>query len=117
MCPASLASACANLGALLMATVNAYDAEGGPRPGRCHHLPDDGHGPTLPLRRAGRRRRHLRRLATRAIRRRPQPRHDAAHPDANGTGVRMDDLDTPVWAAATEAWQDVLRLGEEERFP
>lgn len=38
------------------------------------------------------------------------------HSDANGTAVRMDDLDTPVWAAATEAWQDVLRLGEKNGF-
>jgi ribonucleoside-diphosphate reductase alpha chain len=28
----------------------------------------------------------------------------------------MDDLDTPVWAAATEAWQDVARLGEKNGF-
>ncbi|MGW9432659.1 TSCPD domain-containing protein, partial [Streptomyces decoyicus] len=28
----------------------------------------------------------------------------------------MDDLDNPVWAAATEAWQDVLRLGEKNGF-
>ncbi|MEH0588908.1 hypothetical protein QA942_34550 [Streptomyces sp. B21-106] len=38
------------------------------------------------------------------------------HSDANATAVRMDDLDTPVWAAATEAWQDVLRLGEKNGF-
>ncbi len=38
------------------------------------------------------------------------------HADANGTAVRMDDLDTPVWAAATEAWQDVVRLGEKNGF-
>ncbi|MEU9486209.1 vitamin B12-dependent ribonucleotide reductase [Streptomyces decoyicus] len=38
------------------------------------------------------------------------------HSDANGTAVRMDDLDNPVWAAATEAWQDVLRLGEKNGF-
>ncbi len=38
------------------------------------------------------------------------------HADANGTAFRMDDLDTPVWAAATEAWQDVLRLGEKNGF-
>ncbi|WP_127355117.1 vitamin B12-dependent ribonucleotide reductase [Actinacidiphila soli] len=38
------------------------------------------------------------------------------HSDANGTAKRMDDLDTPVWAAATEAWQDVLRLGEKNGF-
>ena len=38
------------------------------------------------------------------------------HADANGEAKRMDDLDTPVWAAATEAWQDVLRLGEKHGF-
>lgn len=38
------------------------------------------------------------------------------HSDANGTATRVDDLDTPVWAAATEAWQDVLRLGEKNGF-
>ncbi|NED86861.1 vitamin B12-dependent ribonucleotide reductase, partial [Streptomyces sp. SID11233] len=38
------------------------------------------------------------------------------HADANGVAVRMDDLDTPVWAAATEAWQDVLRIGEKNGF-
>ncbi|MEU6850088.1 vitamin B12-dependent ribonucleotide reductase [Actinacidiphila alni] len=38
------------------------------------------------------------------------------HSDANGAATRMDDLDTPVWAAATEAWQDVVRLGEKNGF-
>lgn len=38
------------------------------------------------------------------------------HADANGKAVRMDDLDTPVWAAATEAWQDVVRLGDKNGF-
>ncbi|MFC9226355.1 vitamin B12-dependent ribonucleotide reductase [Streptomyces hygroscopicus] len=38
------------------------------------------------------------------------------HSDANAAAKRMDDLDTPVWAAATEAWQDVLRLGEKSGF-
>ncbi|MFE0516182.1 vitamin B12-dependent ribonucleotide reductase [Streptomyces sp. NPDC058964] len=38
------------------------------------------------------------------------------HADANGKAVRMDDLDTPIWAAATEAWQDVTRLGEQNGF-
>jgi ribonucleoside-diphosphate reductase alpha chain len=38
------------------------------------------------------------------------------HSDANGAARRMDDLDTPVWAAATEAWQDVARLGEKNGF-
>ncbi len=65
----------ANLGALLMATGHAYDSDGGRAPGRRHHLPDDGYG-LPPLRRAGRGRRHLRRL--RPQRRRPQARHEAA---------------------------------------
>ncbi|UNS99391.1 vitamin B12-dependent ribonucleotide reductase [Streptomyces tubbatahanensis] len=38
------------------------------------------------------------------------------HSDANDVAVRVDDLDTPVWAAATEAWQDVLRLGKKNGF-
>ncbi|MCM2578816.1 vitamin B12-dependent ribonucleotide reductase [Streptomyces meridianus] len=38
------------------------------------------------------------------------------HADANAEATRMDDLDTPVWAAATEAWQDVVRLGEKSGF-
>lgn len=38
------------------------------------------------------------------------------HADANAVAVRMDDLDTPIWAAATEAWQDVVRLGEKNGF-
>ncbi|WP_435130231.1 vitamin B12-dependent ribonucleotide reductase [Actinacidiphila sp. bgisy144] len=38
------------------------------------------------------------------------------HSDANSVAKRMDDLDTPVWAAATEAWQDVIRLGEKNGF-
>ncbi|BBB00692.1 putative vitamin B12-dependent ribonucleotide reductase [Actinacidiphila reveromycinica] len=38
------------------------------------------------------------------------------HSDANSAAVRVDDLDTPVWAAATEAWQDVVRLGEKNGF-
>ncbi|MGH3312183.1 MAG: vitamin B12-dependent ribonucleotide reductase [Streptomyces sp.] len=38
------------------------------------------------------------------------------HSDANASATRADDLDTPVWAAATEAWQDVLRLGGKNGF-
>jgi ribonucleoside-diphosphate reductase alpha chain len=38
------------------------------------------------------------------------------HADANAVAPRADDLDTPVWAAATESWQDVLRLGEKNGF-
>jgi ribonucleoside-diphosphate reductase alpha chain len=38
------------------------------------------------------------------------------HSDANAIAKRVDDLDSPVWAAATETWQDVLRLGEKSGF-
>lgn len=38
------------------------------------------------------------------------------HADANAVAPRTDDLDTPIWAAATESWQDVLRLGEKNGF-
>ncbi|MEU3189577.1 vitamin B12-dependent ribonucleotide reductase [Streptomyces sp. NPDC006992] len=38
------------------------------------------------------------------------------HSDANDTAPRTDDLDSPVWAAATEAWQDVQRLGKKNGF-
>jgi ribonucleoside-diphosphate reductase alpha chain len=38
------------------------------------------------------------------------------HADANTAAVRMDDLDSPVWAAATEAWQDVVRIGKKNGY-
>ncbi|MFI7245851.1 vitamin B12-dependent ribonucleotide reductase [Streptomyces qinglanensis] len=38
------------------------------------------------------------------------------HSDANDAAPRTDDLDSPVWAAATEAWQDVQRLGKKNGF-
>ncbi|MFE9771593.1 vitamin B12-dependent ribonucleotide reductase [Streptomyces sp. NPDC005931] len=102
----------ANLGALLMATGHAYDSDGGRAlAGAITSLmtstayrrsaelaavvgPYDGYA-----RNADAHRRVMKQ-----------------HADANGTAVRMDDLDTPVWAAATEAWQDVLRLGEKNGF-
>ncbi len=102
----------ANLGALLMATGHAYDSDGGRAlAGAITSLmtatsykrsaqlagvvgPYDGYA----------------RNAT------PHQRVMKQHADANSVAVRMDDLDTPVWAAATEAWQDVLRLGEKNGF-
>ena len=51
----------ANLGALLMATGHAYDSDGGRALRRGDHLADDRHGVPA-LRRAGRRRRAVRRL-------------------------------------------------------
>ncbi|MCF3120664.1 vitamin B12-dependent ribonucleotide reductase [Streptomyces arenae] len=102
----------ANLGALLMATGHAYDSDGGRAlAGAITSLmtgtsykrsaelaavvgPYDGYA----------------RNAT------PHKRVMKQHADANTAAVRMDDLDTPIWAAATEAWQDVLRLGEKNGF-
>lgn len=102
----------ANLGALLMATGHAYDSEGGRAlAGAITSLmtgtaykrsaelaavvgPYDGYARNADA--------HNRVMKQ--------------HSDANGTAGRMDDLDTPVWAAATEAWQDVLRLGEKNGF-
>ncbi|MFF3850468.1 vitamin B12-dependent ribonucleotide reductase [Streptomyces sp. NPDC002328] len=102
----------ANLGALLMATGHAYDSDGGRAlagaitslmTGTAYRRsaelasvvgPYDGYA-----RNAGAHNRVMKQ-----------------HADANGVAVRKDDLDTPVWAAATEAWQDVLRLGEKNGF-
>ncbi|MEO3753967.1 vitamin B12-dependent ribonucleotide reductase [Streptomyces sp. B6B3] len=102
----------ANLGALLMATGHAYDSDGGRAlAGAITSLmtgtsyrrsaelaavvgPFDGYA-----RNAEAHNRVMRQ-----------------HADANADAKRMDDLDTPVWAAATEAWQDVLRLGKKNGF-
>ncbi|MDX6356054.1 MAG: ribonucleoside-diphosphate reductase alpha chain [Streptomyces sp.] len=102
----------ANLGALLMATGHAYDSDGGRAlAGAVTSLmtgtsykrsaelaavvgPYDGYA-----RNADAHKRVMRQ-----------------HSDANSAATRSDELDTPVWAAATEAWQDVLRLGEKNGF-
>ncbi|MFR9724571.1 vitamin B12-dependent ribonucleotide reductase [Streptomyces sp. MS19] len=102
----------ANLGALLMATGHAYDSDGGRAlAGAITSLmtgtsyrrsaelaavvgPYDGYA-----RNADAHNRVMRQ-----------------HADANTAAARMDDLDTPVWAAATEAWQDVLRLGKKNGY-
>ncbi|MFJ3892636.1 vitamin B12-dependent ribonucleotide reductase [Streptomyces sp. NPDC090083] len=102
----------ANLGALLMATGHAYDSDGGRAlAGAITSLmtgtsykrsaelaavvgPYDGY----------------------ARNEQPHLRVMKQHSDANTAATRMDDLDTPIWAAATEAWQDTLRLGEKNGF-
>ncbi|WP_405588756.1 vitamin B12-dependent ribonucleotide reductase [Streptomyces sp. NBC_01190] len=102
----------ANLGALLMATGHAYDSDGGRSlAGAITSLmtgtsykrsaelaavvgPYDGYARDADA--------HKRVMTQ--------------HSDANAIALRADDLDTPVWAAATEAWQDVLRLGEKHGF-
>ncbi|WP_327294872.1 MULTISPECIES: vitamin B12-dependent ribonucleotide reductase [unclassified Streptomyces] len=102
----------ANLGALLMATGHAYDSDGGRAlAGSITSLmtgtsykrsaelaavvgPYDGYARNADA--------HKRVMKQ--------------HADANASATRTDDLDSPVWAAATEAWQDVLRLGEKNGF-
>ncbi|GCB45501.1 vitamin B12-dependent ribonucleotide reductase [Streptomyces sp. NL15-2K] len=102
----------ANLGALLMATGHAYDSDGG-----------RGLAGAITSLMTGTSYRRSAELAAvvgpydgYARNAQPHLRVMKQHSDANGKAVRVDDLDTPVWAAATEAWQDVLRLGEKNGF-
>ncbi|MEU2438710.1 vitamin B12-dependent ribonucleotide reductase [Streptomyces rubradiris] len=102
----------ANLGALLMATGHAYDSDGGRALA--------GAITSLMTGTAYRRSAELAEVVGTydgyARNADAHKRVMKQHSDANATAVRMDDLDTPVWAAATEAWQDVLRLGEKNGF-
>ncbi|OII70627.1 vitamin B12-dependent ribonucleotide reductase [Streptomyces sp. CC77] len=102
----------ANLGALLMATGHAYDSDGGRALA--------GAITSLMTGTAYRRSAELAAVVGPydgyARNAEAHQRVMKQHADANGTAVRMDDLDTPVWAAATEAWQDVIRLGEKNGF-
>ncbi len=102
----------ANLGALLMATGHAYDSDGGRALA----------GAITSLMTGTSYRRSAELAAVvgpydgYARNAQPHLRVMKQHADANAEAVRMDDLDTPVWAAATEAWQDVIRLGEKNGF-
>jgi ribonucleoside-diphosphate reductase alpha chain len=102
----------ANLGALLMATGHAYDSDGGRALA--------GSISSLMTGTAYKRSAELAGVVGPydgfARNAEPHQRVMRQHADANGVAVRMDDLDTPVWAAATEAWQDVVRLGAEHGF-
>jgi ribonucleoside-diphosphate reductase alpha chain len=102
----------ANLGALLMATGHAYDSEGGRALA--------GAITSLMTGTAYKRSAELAAVVGPydgyARNAQPHQRVMQQHADANAQGVRMDDLDTPVWAAATQAWQDVLRLGAKNGF-
>ncbi|MFI9345113.1 vitamin B12-dependent ribonucleotide reductase [Streptomyces sp. NPDC052773] len=102
----------ANLGALLMATGHAYDSDGGRALA--------GAVTSLMTGTAYRRSAELAAVVGPydgyARNADAHNRVMKQHADANAKAVRMDDLDTPVWAAATEAWQDVLRLGEKNGF-
>ncbi|MEU1906971.1 vitamin B12-dependent ribonucleotide reductase [Streptomyces hygroscopicus] len=102
----------ANLGALLMATGHAYDSDGGRALA----------GAITSLMTGTSYRRSAELAAVVGPYEGYARNADAhkrvmkQHSDANAAAKRMDDLDTPVWAAATEAWQDVLRLGEKSGF-
>ncbi|MFJ6995321.1 vitamin B12-dependent ribonucleotide reductase [Streptomyces sp. NPDC003090] len=102
----------ANLGALLMATGHAYDSDGGRALA----------GAITSLMTGTSYRRSAELAAVvgpydgYARNAEAHKRVMKQHADANSEAVRMDDLDTPIWAAATEAWQDVLRLGENNGF-
>ncbi|MBB5937537.1 vitamin B12-dependent ribonucleotide reductase [Streptomyces zagrosensis] len=102
----------ANLGALLMATGHAYDSDGGRALA----------GAITSLM-TGTSYRRSAELASVVGPYEGYARNSDAHKrvmkqhsDANGVATRVDDLDSPVWAAATEAWQDVIRLGEKHGF-
>ncbi|MDT0446165.1 vitamin B12-dependent ribonucleotide reductase [Streptomyces johnsoniae] len=102
----------ANLGALLMATGHAYDSDGGRALA----------GAITSLMTGTSYRRSAELAAVVGPYEGYARNSDAhnrvmrQHSDANAAAKRMDDLDTPVWAAATEAWQDVLRLGKKNGF-
>ncbi|MBO1335799.1 vitamin B12-dependent ribonucleotide reductase [Streptomyces sp. VRA16 Mangrove soil] len=102
----------ANLGALLMATGHAYDSDGGRALA--------GAITSLMTGTSYKRSAELAAVVGAydgyAKNATPHQRVMKQHADANTTAVRMDDLDTPIWAAATEAWQDVVRLGEKNGF-
>ncbi|GAA4678179.1 vitamin B12-dependent ribonucleotide reductase [Streptomyces buecherae] len=102
----------ANLGALLMATGHAYDSDGGRALA----------GAITSLMTGTSYRRSAELAAVVGPYEGYARNADAhkrvmkQHSDANGAAKRVDDLDTPVWAAATETWQDVLRLGDKNGF-
>jgi ribonucleoside-diphosphate reductase alpha chain len=102
----------ANLGALLMATGHAYDSDGGRAlAGAITSLMTG-----TSYRRSAELAAAVGPYEGYARNAEAHQRVMRQHSDANTAARRMDDLDTPVWAAATEAWQDVLRLGAKSGF-
>lgn len=102
----------ANLGALLMATGHAYDSDGGRAlAGAITSLMTG-----TSYKRSAEMASVVGSYEGYARNAEAHNRVMKQHSDANDVATRMDDLDTPVWAAATEAWQDVLRLGKKNGF-
>lgn len=102
----------ANLGALLMATGHAYDSDGGRALA--------GAITSLMTGTSYRRSAELAGIVGAydgyARNADAHKRVMKQHSDANDVAIRVDELDTPVWAAASEAWQDVLRLGRKSGY-
>ncbi len=102
----------ANLGALLMATGHAYDSDGGRAlAGAITSLMTG-----TSYKRSAELAAVVGAYDSYARNAEPHQRVMKQHADANTTAVRVDDLDSPIWAAATEAWQDVIRLGAKNGF-
>jgi ribonucleoside-diphosphate reductase alpha chain len=102
----------ANLGALLMATGHAYDSDGGRAlAGAITSLMTG-----TSYRRSAELSAVVGPFEGYARNADAHNRVMRQHAEANAEAKRVDDLDTPVWAAATEAWQDVLRLGKKNGF-
>ncbi|OKJ00936.1 vitamin B12-dependent ribonucleotide reductase [Kitasatospora sp. CB01950] len=102
----------ANLGALLMATGHAYDSEGGRAlagaitslmTGTAYRRSAELAGVVGPY--DG----YARNAA-------PHQRVMKQHADASAAVAPLDDLDSPVWAVANDAWSDVVRLGAQHGF-
>jgi ribonucleoside-diphosphate reductase alpha chain len=102
----------ANLGALLMATGHAYDSDGGRALAGAitSLLTGTAYKRSAELAAA------VGPYEGYTLNQTPHLRVMRQHADANAAATRMDDLDRPVWDAATEAWQEVLRLGEQNGF-
>lgn len=102
----------ANLGALLMATGHAYDSDGGRALA--------GAITSLMTGTAYKRSAELAAVVGPydgyARNAEPHKRVMKQHADANDAAQRVDELDTPVWDAATKAWKDVLKLGEKNGY-
>ncbi|MFR9673391.1 vitamin B12-dependent ribonucleotide reductase [Streptomyces sp. TR06-5] len=102
----------ANLGALLMATGHAYDSDGGRAlAGSITSLMTG-----TSYRRSAELAAAVGAYEGYARNAEAHKRVMKQHAEANDAAKRMDDLDTPVWAAATEAWQDVVRLGKKNGY-
>jgi ribonucleoside-diphosphate reductase alpha chain len=102
----------ANLGALLMATGHAYDSDGGRAlAGSITSLLTG-----ASYKRSAELAEAVGPYEGYAKNKADHIRVMRQHAEANRTSTRTDDLDQPVWDAATAAWEAVLALGEKHGF-